>query len=81
MSATRQHGNIAGTAVKIAPGLWRTSLQRYDLFRPRTRDDPVARRYRAGLPRSGTPIRVRRSSTALATDIVDKGKPLLTAAQ
>jgi len=31
MSTTQQHGNIPGTAVEFAPGLWRTSLQRHDL--------------------------------------------------
>ncbi len=31
MSTTQQHSNIPSTAVKIAPGLWRTNLQRYDL--------------------------------------------------
>ena len=34
MSTTQQHSNIPSTAVKIAPGLWRTSLQRYDLSVP-----------------------------------------------
>ena len=34
MSTTQQHGNIPGTAVEFAPGLWRTSLQRYDLSVP-----------------------------------------------
>jgi hypothetical protein len=31
MSTTQEHGNIPGTAVEFAPGLWRTSLQRHDL--------------------------------------------------
>jgi hypothetical protein len=31
MSTTQQHGNIPSTAVEFASGLWRTSLQRYDL--------------------------------------------------
>ena len=34
MSTTHQHSNIPGTAVEFAPGLWRTSLQRYDLSVP-----------------------------------------------
>ena len=34
MSTTQQHCNSPSTAVKIAPGLWRTSLQRYDLSVP-----------------------------------------------
>ena len=31
MSTTKGHSNIPSTAVEFAPGLWRTSLQRYDL--------------------------------------------------
>ena len=31
MSTTKGHSNISSTAVEFAPGLWRTSLQRYDL--------------------------------------------------
>ncbi len=31
MSTPKEHGNIPGTAVEFAPGLWRTSLQRHDL--------------------------------------------------
>ena len=53
MSTTQQHSTVPSTAVVVAPGLWRTNLQRYDLSVPRTRDDPVASRHRAGL----TPIR------------------------
>jgi hypothetical protein len=34
MSTTQQHSNIPSTAVKIAPGPWRTNLQRYDLSVP-----------------------------------------------
>ena len=34
MSTTQEHNNIPSTAVKIAPGLWRTSLQRHDLSVP-----------------------------------------------
>ena len=34
MSTTQQHGSIPSTAVEFAPGLWRTSLQRYDLSVP-----------------------------------------------
>jgi quercetin dioxygenase-like cupin family protein len=34
MSTTKGHSNIPGTAVEFAPGLWRTSLQRYDLSVP-----------------------------------------------
>ena len=31
MSTTQEHGNIPSMAVEFAPGLWRTSLQRYEL--------------------------------------------------
>jgi quercetin dioxygenase-like cupin family protein len=31
MSATQEHSSIPNTAVEAAPGLWRTSLQHYDL--------------------------------------------------
>src|ERR1700733_10584209 len=34
MSTTQQHGSIPSTAVEFGPGLWRTSLQRYDLSVP-----------------------------------------------
>jgi hypothetical protein len=34
MSTAQEHGTIPGTAVEFAPGLWRTSLQRYDLSVP-----------------------------------------------
>ena len=34
MSTAQEHGNIPNTAVEFAPGLWRTSLQRYDLSVP-----------------------------------------------
>jgi quercetin dioxygenase-like cupin family protein len=34
MSSTQQHSTIPSTAVEFAPGLWRTSLQRYDLSVP-----------------------------------------------
>ncbi len=34
MSTVQEHGNIPSTAVEFAPGLWRTSLQRYDLSVP-----------------------------------------------
>jgi quercetin dioxygenase-like cupin family protein len=34
MSTTKGHSNIPNTAVEFAPGLWRTSLQRYDLSVP-----------------------------------------------
>ena len=37
MSTAQQHGNIPSTAVEFAPGLWRTSLQRYDPSVPDTR--------------------------------------------
>jgi hypothetical protein len=33
MSTTQQHSDIPSTAV-VAPGLWRTNLQRYDLSVP-----------------------------------------------
>jgi hypothetical protein len=31
MGTAQEHSNIPSTAVEFAPGLWRTSLQRYDL--------------------------------------------------
>jgi quercetin dioxygenase-like cupin family protein len=31
MNTTQKHSSIPSTAVEAAPGLWRTSLQRYDL--------------------------------------------------
>ena len=34
MSTAQEHGSIPNTAVEFAPGLWRTSLQRYDLSVP-----------------------------------------------
>jgi quercetin dioxygenase-like cupin family protein len=34
MSTTQEHSSIPSTAVVVAPGLWRTSLQRYDLSVP-----------------------------------------------
>jgi hypothetical protein len=71
MSTAQEHGDIPNTAVQFAPGLWRTSLQRYDLCVPgremtqsRVDVEPV---YNAG--------------TALATDVAERGKPLRTVAQ
>ena len=49
MSTTQQHSNIPSTAVEFAPGLWRTSLQRYDLSVPGREMIQFARRHRAGL--------------------------------
>ena len=37
MSTAKEHSNIPSTAVEFAPGLWRTSLQRYDLPSPGAR--------------------------------------------
>jgi hypothetical protein len=68
MSTTRKHTSIPGTAVEFAPGLRRTSLQRYDL--------PVPAGAIHAVRNTGTG-----TGTALATDIVEKGKPLLTVAQ
>jgi hypothetical protein len=34
MTTAQQHTNIPSTAVVVAPGLWRTNLQRYDLSVP-----------------------------------------------
>jgi len=34
MSTAQEHSNIPNTAVEFAPGLWRNSLQRYDLSVP-----------------------------------------------
>jgi quercetin dioxygenase-like cupin family protein len=124
MSTTQEHGNIPSTAVAVAPGLWRTSLQRYDLsvlgremiqsrvdIEP---DSPPVRHTHPGeeiiyvlagpleYQVDGQPTKVYNAGevltvpagvihavrnvgtgtgTALATDIVEKGKPLLTVAQ
>ena len=64
MSTTQEHGNIPGTAVEFAPGLWRTSLQRYDLSVPGREMIQSRLDIEPARPRSGTPIRVRRSSTS-----------------
>jgi quercetin dioxygenase-like cupin family protein len=34
MGTAKEHSNIPSTAVEFGPGLWRTSLQRYDLSVP-----------------------------------------------
>jgi quercetin dioxygenase-like cupin family protein len=124
MSTTGQHSSIPGTAVEIGPGLWRTSLQRYDLSVPGREmiqsrvdiepDSPPIRHTHPGeeiiyvlqgpleYQVDGQPTRVYHAGealtvpagvihavrntgtstgTALATDIVEKGKPLLTAAR
>ena len=124
MSTTHQHSNIPGTAVEFAPGLWRTSLQRYDLSVPGREmiqsrvdiepDSPPVRHTHPGeeiiyvlagsleYQIDGQPTKVHNAGealtvpagvihavrntgtgtgTALATDIVEKGKPLLTVAQ
>ena len=124
MSTTQEHGNIPGTAVEFAPGLWRTSLQRHDLsgtgreiiqsrldIEP---DSPPVRHTHPGeeiiyvlegsleYQIDGQPTKVYNAGqaltvpagvihavrnagtgtgTALATDVVEKGKPLLTVAQ
>ena len=124
MSTPQEPSNIPSTAVKIAPGLWRTSLQRYDLSVPGREmiqsrvdvepdsppirhihpgeeiiyvledsleyqiDGQPAKVYNAGealtVPARVIPV-VRNADTstgtALATDIVEKGKPLLTVAR
>jgi quercetin dioxygenase-like cupin family protein len=123
MSTTQRHSNIPSTAVKIAPGLWRTS-QRYDISVPgremiqsRVDIEPDSAPIRHTHPGEeiiyvlggsleyqidGQPTKVYNAGealtvpagvihavrnagtgagTALATDIVEKGKPLLTAAQ
>ena len=122
MSTPQEHSNIPSTAVKIAPGLWRTNLQRHDLSVPgremiQSRVDvepgsPPIRHTHPGeeiiyvlegsleYQVDGQPTKVYNAGealtvpagvihavrnagtgTALATDIVEKGKPLLTAAQ
>jgi len=124
MSTAQEHGNIPGTAVEFAPGLWRTSLQRYDLSIPgremiqsRVGVEPGSPSIRHTHPGEeiiyvlagsleyqidGQPTQVYNAGealtvpagvihavrnagtstgTALATDIVEKGKPLLTVAQ
>ena len=93
MSTTQQHSNIPNTAVKFAPGLCRTNLQRYDLSVPgremiQSRVDIEV--YNAGealtVP-AGVIHAVRNAGTGtgtgteLATYVVEKGKPLLTVAQ
>jgi quercetin dioxygenase-like cupin family protein len=122
MSTTQQHSNIPSTAVELAPGLWRTILQRYDLsvrgremIQPRVDVEPDSlpvrhthpgeeiiyvlegsleyqidgqptKVYNAGealtVP-AGVTHAVRNAGTgaALATDVVEKGKPLLAVAQ
>ena len=64
MSTAQQHGNIPSTAVEFAPGLWRTSLQRYDLSVPGREMIQSRVDIEPGSPPIGTPIRVRRSSTS-----------------
>jgi len=122
MSTPKEHGNIPGTAVEFAPGLWRTSLQRHDLSVPgremiQSRLDvepgsPPVRHTHPGeeiiyvlegsleYQIDGQPTKVYNggealtvpagivhavrnagTGTALATDVVEKGKPLLTVAQ
>ena len=124
MSTTKGHSNIPSTAVEFAPGLWRTSLQRYDLSVPGREmiqsrvdiepDSPPIRHTHPGeeiiyvlegpleYQIDGQPTRVYNAGeavtvpagaihavrnagtgtgTALATDIVEKGKPLLTLAE
>ena len=122
MSTTQQHSSIPGTAVKIAPGLWRTNLQHYDLSVPghemiqsRVDIEPDSTPTRHTHPGEeiiyvlkgpleyqidGQPTKVYNAGGALtvpagiihavrnagtgtgtATDIAEKGKPLLTAAQ
>jgi quercetin dioxygenase-like cupin family protein len=123
MSTAHEHGTIPGTAVEFAPGLWRTSLQRYDLSVPgremiqsRVDVEPGSAPIRHTHPGEeiiyvlagsleyqidGQPTKVYHAGegltvpagvihavrnagtstgTALATDIVETGKPLLTAA-
>jgi len=124
MSTTQQHSNIPSTAVKFAPGLWRTNLQRYDLSVPGREmiqsrvdiepDSPAVRHFHPGeeviyvlegsleYQVDGQPTKVYTAGevltvpagvihavrnvgtgagAALATDLVEKGKPLLTVAQ
>ena len=130
MSTTREHGNIPSTAVVVAPGLWRTTLQRYDLTVPGREmiqsrvdvepDSPPIRHTHPGeeiiyvlagsleYQIDGQPTKVYNAGealtvpagvihavrnadadtgtgtgtgTALATDVVEKGKPLLTLTQ
>ena len=120
MSATQQRSNIPGTAVVVAPGLWRAILQRYDLSVPGREmiqsrvdvepDSPPIRHTHPGegiiyvlegsleYQIDGQPTKVynvgealtvpagvihsvRNAGTALATDVVEKGKRLLTVAR
>ena len=122
MSTAQHHSDIPDTAVQFAPGLWRTSLQRYDLSVPgremiQSRVDvepgsPAIRHTHPGeeiiyvlagsleYQIDGQPTKVYNAGqaltvpagaihavrntgtgTALATDVVEKGKPLLTVAQ
>jgi hypothetical protein len=57
MSTAQQHGTILSTAVKVAPGLWRTSLQRYDLSVP----GPEVIQSRVDIEPDSPPIRNARS--------------------
>jgi quercetin dioxygenase-like cupin family protein len=124
MSTTQQHSTVPGTAVVVAPGLWRTNLQRYDLSVPGREmiqsrvdiepDSPPVRHFHPGeeviyvlagsleYQVDGQPTKVYNvgqaltvpagvthavrnvgtgAGTALATDVVEKGKPLLTVAR
>lgn len=124
MSTTKEHGHIPRTAVEVAPGLWRTNLQRHDLSVPGREmiqsrvdvepDSPPIRHSHPGeeiiyvlegsleYQVDGQPTKVYNAGevltvpagvihavrnvgtgagTVLATDVVEKGKPLLTVAQ
>ena len=122
MGTAQEHSDIPSTAVEFAPGLWRTSLQRYDLSVPGREmiqsrvdiepDSPAVRHTHPGeeiiyvlagsleYQIDGQPTKVYNvgqaltvpagvihavrnagTGTALATDVVEKGKPLLTVAQ
>jgi quercetin dioxygenase-like cupin family protein len=124
MSTTKEHGHIPSTAVEVAPGLWRTNLQRHDLSVPGREmiqsrvdvepDSPPIRHSHPGeeiiyvlegsleYQVDGQPTKVYHAGevltvpagvihavrnvgtgagTVLATDVVEKGKPLLTVAQ
>jgi len=124
MSTSQQHSSIPGTAIAVAPGLWRTNLQRYDLSVPGREmiqsrvdvepDSPPIRHTHPGeeiiyvlagsleYQVDGQPTKVYNvgealtvpagvvhavrnvgtgTGTVLATDVVEKGKPLLTVTQ
>jgi quercetin dioxygenase-like cupin family protein len=88
MSTAKGHSDIPSTAVEFAPGLWRTNLQRYGLSVPgreviqsRVDIEPDSPPIRHTHPGEEIIYVLPGTCAALATDVVEKGKPLLTLAQ